>query len=58
MGPNTFPQEEILQYELPLPPCERITAGATVDLAIVCLRPRLKFDHLIERTAVRACKWI
>jgi hypothetical protein len=57
-GPEAFSQEEVFKNKLPLSPSERITAGAAVDLAIVCLRPRLSFDHLIESTAVRACEWI
>jgi hypothetical protein len=53
-----FSQEEILQHELPLPSRKRTTAGTARYLSIVRLRPSLSFDHLIERTAVRACEWI
>src|SRR5580700_11249661 len=54
-GSNALPQEEILQHKLPFPPYKRTTARY---LSIVRLRPSLSFDHLIERTAVRACEWI
>ena len=55
---NGLPQEEVLQHELPLPPCKRSTAGSARYLAIVCLRPGFDFDHLIEGIAVRAREWI
>ena len=57
-GSNALTQEEILQHKLPFPPYKRTTAGTARYLSIVRLRPSLSFDHLIERTAVRACEWI
>jgi hypothetical protein len=51
-------QEEILQHELPFPSCKRTTADLARYLAIIRLRPSFNFDHLIERTAHRACEWI
>ena len=53
-----LPQEKILQHKLPFPPHKRTAAGTALYLAIIRLGPSLNFDHLIKRTAVRACEWI
>ena len=57
-GPEAFSQEEVFKNKLPVPPSERTAAGAAGYFAIICLRPSLRFDDLIESTAFRTREWI